>query len=106
MAAKIKSGDTVQVITGKDKGKQGKVLRILVDSGKVLVEGVNHVWKHHPKTQENPQGERRQEIRPIQLSNVMLVDPETQKPTRVRFEMRDGAKHRIAVKSGADLGRV
>ena len=106
MAAKIKSGDTVQVITGKDKGKQGKVLKVMIDKNKVLVEGVNNVIKHRPKTQENPQGERRQEIRPIQISNVMLVDPETQKPTRVRFEMRDGVKHRVAVKSGADLGRV
>lgn len=106
MAAKIKKGDNVQVITGRDKGKQGKVIKILPDHGKALIEGVNLVWKHKAKTQENPQGQRVQENRPFELSNVMLVDPETGKPTRVRFEMRDGAKHRIAVKSGADLGRV
>ena len=106
MAAKIKKNDTVVVTVGRDKGKQGKVLKILPDKGKALIEGVNLVWKHKPKTQENPQGQRVQENRPYELSNVMLVDPETGKPTRVRFEMRDGVKHRVAVKSGADLGRV
>ena len=106
MAAKIKSGDTVQVIAGRDKGKQGKVLRIFTSDDKVLVEGVNRVTKHHRPTQANPKGERRQQDMPIHISNVMLVDPQTSQPTRVRFEERDGAKHRVAVKSGTDLGRV
>jgi large subunit ribosomal protein L24 len=106
MASKIKSGDTVQVIAGADKGKRGRVLKVLPAAEKVLVEGVNRVMKHRRPTQQNPKGERRQQDAPIHVSNVMLVDPETSQPTRVRFEVRDGAKHRIAVKSGADLGRV
>lgn len=106
MAAKIKSGDMVQVIAGSDKGKRGRVLKVLRKADRVLVEGVNRVFKHRRPTQQNPKGERRQQDAPIHVSNVMVVDPQTSKPTRVRFEMRDGAKHRIAVKSGADLGRV
>jgi large subunit ribosomal protein L24 len=106
MASKIKSGDTVQVIAGKDKGKRGRVLKVFPADEKVLVEGVNRVTRHRRPTQQNPKGERRQQDAPIHVSNVMLVDPETSRPTRVRFEFRDGAKHRIAVKSGADLGRV
>jgi large subunit ribosomal protein L24 len=106
MAAKIKSGDTVQVITGKDKGKRGRVLKVYRDLDKVLVEGVNRVTKHRRPTQANPKGERRTQDAPVQVSNVMLVDPQTSQPTRVRFEFRDGVKHRVAVKSGTDLGRV
>ena len=106
MAAKIKSGDTVQVIAGKDKGKRGKVLRTLVKNDKVLVEGVNRITKHIKPTQQNPKGEIRKMDAPVHVSNVMIVDPETNQPSRVRFEERDGVKHRIAVKSGADLGRV
>ncbi len=106
MASKIKSGDTVQLITGIDKGKRGKVLRVLKESDKVLVEGMNQAWKHVKPTQQNPKGERRRIDRPVHTSNVMVVDPELDKPTRVRFEERDGAKHRVAVKSGASLGRV
>ena len=106
MAAKIKSGDTVQVIAGKDKGKRGRVLRTLTKDDKLLVEGVNRVTKHAKPTQANPKGEKRQKDMPIHVSNVMVVDPESGQPTRVRFETREGVKHRIAVKSGADLGRV
>lgn len=106
MAAKIKSGDLVQVIAGRDKGKRGRVLKVLRKDERVLVEGVNRVFKHRRPTQQNPKGERRQQDAPIHVSNVMLVDPETDRPTRVRFEDRNGQKHRIAVRSGADLGRV
>jgi large subunit ribosomal protein L24 len=109
MAAKIKSGDLVQVITGKDKGRRGRVLKFLRGengSNKVLVEGMNRATKHVKPTQQNPKGERRQFDRPVDASNVMLVDPEVDKPTRVKFEVREGVKHRIAVKSGASLGRV
>lgn len=106
MASKIKSGDNVVVIAGKDKGRTGRVIKVLTKDDKVLVEGVNRVTKHHKPTQQNPKGEKRKEDRPIHVSNVMLVDPETSKPTRVRFEMKDGSKHRVAVRSGADLGRV
>ena len=104
MPRHIKRGDTVVVITGADKGKTGKVLRILTDKDRVVVEGINRVWKHVRPTQRNPQGGRIQKDNPIHISNVMPLDPTTGKGTRVRFEERDGRKHRIAVKSGADLG--
>ena len=106
MAAKIKSGDLVQVITGGDKGRRGRVVKVLTAEGKVLVEGVNQAWKHVKPTQQNPKGERRRIDRPVDASNVMIVDPELDKPTRVKFEEREGVKHRVAVKSGASLGRV
>jgi large subunit ribosomal protein L24 len=104
MARHIKSGDTVVVIAGADKGKQGRVLRVLTDKDRVVVEGVNRVWKHVRPSQRNPQGGRIQKDAPIHISNVMPLDPTTGKGTRVRFEERDGRKHRIAVRSGADLG--
>ena len=106
MASKIKKGDTVVVITGADKGKTGKVLRVLVDKNKVVVEGINRVWKHVKPSQRYPQGGRIQKDAPMQASNVAILDPTSGKPTRVKFEVRDGAKHRVAVRSGADLGVV
>jgi len=104
MARHIKSGDTVVVVTGADRGKSGKVLRILTGKGRVIVEGINRVWKHVRPSQRYPQGGRIQKDAPIHLSNVMPLDPTTGKGTRVRFESRDGRKHRIAVASGTDLG--
>jgi large subunit ribosomal protein L24 len=106
MARHIKSGDQVMVITGADKGKTGRVLRVLVDRERVVVEGINRVWKHVRPSQRNPQGGRIQKDAPIHLSNVMPIDPTNGKPTRVKFEERDGRKHRIAVASGTDLGPV
>ena len=104
MARHIKSGDTVMVITGADKGKTGRVLRVLTERGRVVVEGVNRVWKHVRPSRRSPQGGRIQKDAPIHISNVMPLDPTTSKGTRVRFEQRDGRKHRIAVASGTDLG--
>ena len=106
MASRIKKGDTVVVITGADKGKSGKVLRVLVDKNRVVVEGVNRVWKHVRPSQRYPQGGRIQKDAPVHLSNVQMLDPQSGKPTRVRFEDKDGVKHRIAVRGGADLGAV
>ena len=106
MARHIKSGDTVVIITGSDKGKTGKVLKVLTDKDRVVVEGINRVWKHVRPSQRNPQGGRIQKDAPIHLSNVMPLDPTSGKGTRVKFEMRDGAKHRVAVKTGTDLGRL
>src|SRR5678810_425065 len=94
MARHIKTGDTVMVITGADKGR----------TDRVVVEGVNRVWKHVRPNQRNPQGGRIQKDAPIHISNVMPVDPSTGKGTRVKFEERSGRKHRIAVGSGTDLG--
>jgi len=106
MARHIRSGDTVVVIAGRDKGKTGKVLRILTGKDRCVVEGVNRVWKHVRPSQRSPQGGRIQKDAPIHLSNVMPVVPGGTRGTRVRTEVRDGQKHRIAVSGGADLGRI
>ena len=104
MARHIKTGDTVMVITGADKGKTGRVLRVITDKDRVVVEGINRVWKHVRPNQRNPQGGRIQKDAPIHLSNVMPLDPTSGKGTRVKFEERNGRKHRVAVASGTDLG--
>jgi len=106
MAKHIKSGDTVMVIAGSDKGQTGKVLRVMWDKNRVVVEGMNRVWKHVRPSQRNPQGGRIQKDAPIHISNVMPVDPSTGKGVRVKFEKREGVKRRIAVGSGTDLGAV
>ena len=104
MARHIKTNDTVIVISGADKGKTGRVLRVLTDKDRVVVEGINRVWKHVRPSQRSPQGGRIQKDAPIHLSNVMPLDPTTGKGSRVKFEERNGRKHRIAVASGTDLG--
>jgi len=106
MAQHIKKGDTVVVIAGANKKASGRVLRILKDKDRVVVEGVNRVWKHVRPSQRNPQGGRIQKDAPIHISNVMLVDPTTGKRTRTRIDVREGVKHRVAVKTGTDLGSV
>jgi large subunit ribosomal protein L24 len=106
MARHIKSGDVVMVISGADKGRTGRVLRVLTDKNRVVIEGVNRVWKHVRPSQRNPQGGRIQKDAPIHLSNVMPLDPASGKGTRVRFEERDGVKHRVAVRGGTDLGSM
>jgi large subunit ribosomal protein L24 len=106
MPRHIKRGDTVMVITGSDKGKTGKVLRVLADKDRVVVEGINRVWKHVKPSQRTPQGGRIQKDAAIHISNVLPVDPATGKGTRVKFEDRNGEKHRVAVGGGSDLGRL
>jgi len=106
MANRIKTGDQVMVIAGSDKGRTGRVLRILADKDRVVVEGINRTWKHVRPSQRNPQGGRIQKDSPIHISNVQPIDPTTGKGTRVKFEERDGVKHRVAVGSGADLGTL
>jgi large subunit ribosomal protein L24 len=106
MARRIRTGDTVSIIAGRDKGRTGRVLRVLADRNRVVVEGINRVFKHVRPSQRHPQGGRIQKDAPIHISNVMPVDPAVGRGSRVRIEMRDGQKHRIAVKSGTDLGRV
>jgi large subunit ribosomal protein L24 len=106
MRPRIKSGDVVMVIAGADKGKTGRVLRILGDRDRVVVEGINRVWKHVRPNQRNPQGGRIQKDAPIHLSNVMPVDPQSGKPTGVKFKANGEKKVRVAVKSGADLGPI
>src|ERR1700684_447932 len=106
MARHIKSGDQVVVIAGADRGKTGRVLRILPVKNRVIVEGINRVWKHVKPSQRYPQGGRIQKEAPIHISNVQPLDPSTGKGTRVKMEVRDGFKHRVAVKSGTDLGKL
>ncbi len=106
MAQHIRTNDTVLILTGSDKGRTGRVLRVLKDKNRVVVEGINRVWKHVRPSQRYPQGGRIQKDAPIHMSNVMLVDPATDEGVRVRYEIRDGVKHRVAVGTGNDLGIV
>ena len=107
MASKIRKGDTVEVRAGKDLGKRGEVLRVDPDTGKVLVQGVNQVYKHMRPSRENPQGGRVHKEMPLDISNVMVVDPKTNQPTRVGFRVNaDGVKERYAKVSGESLGLV
>ncbi|MBU6323573.1 MAG: 50S ribosomal protein L24 [Patescibacteria group bacterium] len=99
---KLKKGDTVRVISGKDKGKTGTVVRVLPREGRVLVDGVNRV-KRHTKARGGQSSRIVEAERPIDLSNVMLVDPKTKKPTRVGRVIADGALVRVAKKSGTTL---
>lgn len=107
MARHIRTGDMVVIIAGRDRGKIGRVLRVVTSRNRVVVEGINRVWKHVRPSQRTPQGGRIQKDAPIHLSNVMPVDPGAgNKPTRVKTDVRNGQKHRIAVRSGMDLGQI
>jgi large subunit ribosomal protein L24 len=97
---KIKKGDRVVILSGKDKGKHGEVTKSMPKEGKVIVAGVNVAARHRKASQTNPQGGIERREAPLHASKVALEDPKTGKPTRVRFEERDGRKVRVAVKSG------
>ena len=108
MAMKIKKGDQVIVITGRDKGKTGEVIQAMPKESKVLVRGVNLVKRHTKPTQENAGGIVSKE-KPIHVSNVALIDPKSGKATRVGIKLDKGQKVRIAKKSGeviAEVGRA
>ncbi|WJH36422.1 50S ribosomal protein L24 [Paenibacillus aurantius] len=97
----VKKDDTVFVITGKDKGKKGRVIAAYPRQNRVLVEGVNMMKKHAKPSQQNPQGGIIDQEAPIHVSNVMLIDPKSGQPTRVGYKVLDnGTKVRIAKKSG------
>ncbi len=98
-AAKIKKGDSVVVRSGKDKGRTGVVLQVLPKDDKVVVAGVNIATRHRKPSQTNPQGGIDRSEAPLHISKVSVADKDG-KPTRVRFEERDGKKVRVAVKSG------
>ncbi|MBN8830814.1 MAG: 50S ribosomal protein L24 [Sphingomonadales bacterium] len=98
-AAKIKKGDNVIVLAGKDKGRTGTVLQVLPKEDKVLVEGINVHARHRKPDQANPQGGIDRKPAPLHVSNVAIAGKDG-KATRVRFEERDGKKVRVAVKSG------
>jgi len=106
MAAKIRKGDRVQVLAGRDKGKRGEVLRVIPDENRALVQGVNMVTRHQKPTGMNQPGGLTQKEAPIHLSNIALLDPKSDKPTRVGFKMlEDGKKVRVAKASGEVLDR-
>lgn len=103
-SARIKKGDSVVVLSGKDKGRTGTVARVMPKDGKVVVEGVNVAARHRKPTQANPQGGIDRTPAPMHISKVALADPKSGKPTRVRFETgKDGKKVRVAVKSGETI---
>jgi large subunit ribosomal protein L24 len=99
-AAKIKKGDRVVVLSGKDKGKHGEVVRSLPKEMKVVVSGVNVVTRHKKPSQVNPQGGLERSEAPIHVSKVAIEDPKTGKPTRVGFRIENGQKVRVAKRSG------
>lgn len=101
----VKKGDNVKVISGKDKGKEGKVLQAYPAKSRVLVEGINMVKKHAKPSQANPQGGILNLEASIHVSNVMVIDPSTNEPTRVGFKDENGKKVRIAKKSGESLDK-
>ena len=103
MAMKIKKGDRVVVLSGKDKGKHGEVTKSFPKEDKVIVSGVNVATRHRKPSQANPQGGLERIEAPLHVSKVALEDPKTGKPTRVRFEVKDGKKVRVAVKSGETI---
>ena len=98
-AAKIRKGDRVVVLSGKDKGKTGEVTRSMPKDGKVIVSGVNVHARHRKASQTNPQGGMERKEAPLHVSKVAIATADG-KPSRVRFEMRDGKKVRVAAKTG------
>jgi large subunit ribosomal protein L24 len=104
---KITAGDTVRVMRGEDKGKEGKVLRVFLKKGRVTVDGVNIVKRHRKATRPEEQSGIIEMPAPIHLSNVMLLDPKSGEPTRVRARVdADGTKERISAKSGDSIPRA
>ena len=103
-AQKIKKGDTVVVLSGKDKGRTGEVIRSIPKDMKVVVSGVNVAARHRKPSQINPQGGIERKEAPMHVSKVAIVDPKDGKATRVRFETaKDGKKVRVAARSGEKI---
>ena len=104
---RIKTGDEVIVVAGKDRGKKGKVTQVFPGDDLVVVDGVNKMTKHLKPGRRGEKGQRIEFSGPVHVSNVMLADPKTGKPTRVRYETRgegdDKKKIRVAVASGTDI---
>jgi large subunit ribosomal protein L24 len=103
----IRVGDTVEVIAGNDRGSRGKVLKVDRAAGKLVVEGMNRVFKHMRRSQRNPQGGRLSKEMPLQISNVMLVCISCGKPSRTGARTTpDGSKERYCKKCSASVGRI
>lgn len=104
MPAKLKKGDRVVVIAGKDKGKRGTIREVITKHDRVVVEGVNMVKRHQRARAQGQQSQIIDKAAPIHISNVMLIDPTTDEPTRVTFRQReDGTKVRVGKRSGEDI---
>lgn len=105
MAAKIRKGDTVHVLAGRDRGNQGEVLSVSPTEGRAIVKGINLVKRHtKPQGMGQPGGIQEKEAT-IHLSNLALLDPKSGKPTRVGFSVQDGKKVRVAKSSGEVIDR-
>ncbi len=102
MTSKIKRGDEVEIIAGKDRGQRGKVLRVFPKKDRVLVEELNMIKRHQRQTQNQEGGIVDREA-PLHISNVMVVDPTDNRPCRVGFETKDGKKVRVSRRTGAQL---
>ena len=103
----VLKGDTVRVMRGDDKGKEGKIIRVYLKTGRVTIEGVNIVKRHRRATNPDEQSGIVDFPAPIHASNVMLLDPKSGNPTRTRRQIdEDGTKERIAVKSGEAIPRA
>jgi large subunit ribosomal protein L24 len=102
MAAKLRKGDSVVVIAGKDKGKKGEITRVIPKDNKAVVSGVNVAIRHTKQTQASQGGRIAKEL-PIELSNLALVDPKSGEATRVGFRIENGEKVRYAKKSGETI---
>lgn len=96
---KVKKGDKVVVITGRDKGKTGEIIRVLREENRVIVQGVNVAQRHQRQSMQQQGGIVQKEL-PIHVSNVALLDPKTQQPTRVGYKMDGERKIRVARRSG------
>lgn len=104
---KIRKGDQVEVISGVYTGQRGQVLRVWKKTDRVLVEGVNTVMRHTRPSPSNQQGGIVEKEAPVHVSNLMIVDPQTDEPTRIRIErLEDGSRVRIAKKSGEQIPDV
>ena len=103
----IKANDTVKIISGDDRGQQGKVLSVDREAGRVVVEGVNRVYKHVRRSQKNPQGGRLSKEMPIRASNVLLVCPQCGQAARLGARrLENGSKERYCKKCGAGVGEI
>jgi len=100
---KIKKNDQVYITAGKDRGKRGKVVRVLPEAQKVIVEGINIHKKHMKSKKQGTSGERVEVAAPIHISNVMLVCPETDRPTRIGLRVTESGKARVSKRSGKEL---
>ena len=101
---KIRKNDIVQVMTGEERGKRGKVLSVDLEQGRILVEGVNYIWKHMRRSQQHPHGARIQKEAPIRVANLAVMCPACSKPTKVAMKkLESGDKVRICKKCRAEV---